>query len=262
VRILQVSHNHHIVGGSDSVFFATSALLSNAGHEVVPFCLKSPNDISNKWRDHFPAGANTGEKPLRDIFRYFYNVTARRNLATLLDQAGPFDVAHLHIYHGKQTPSILSELRARGIPVIQTLHEYKLCCPVYTLQRRGKPCELCVDGTTLNALRHRCKDGSFLRTAVMTAESATSRMLGDVRLVDRFLCVSAFQRALMARSGIPDEKLFTLHNFVDPSTDRVENGHDGYLLYFGRIEKLKGLQCLVQAAQKTGVKLKIAGDGN
>jgi len=74
--------------------------------------------------------------------RYFYNPEARVKLNALLDTAGPIDVAHLHIYHGKQTPAILPVLKNRGIPVVQSLHEYKLACPVYTLQRGGKICDL------------------------------------------------------------------------------------------------------------------------
>ena len=243
------------------MFFETSALLEQAGHQVIPFCLKGAKDSPSAWSGHFPTGADTGNPALRDLPRYFWNREARDQLNRLLDAAGPIDVAHLHIYHGKMTPAILPVLKARGIPIVQTLHEYKLACPVYTLQRHGKNCELCVTGSALNGLRHRCKDGSALRSAVMVAEMMTSRLLGDVRLIDRFICVSEFQRQIMARAGLPAAKLVTLHNFVNPSA-MVEPGHDGQLLYAGRIEKLKGLPTLLKAVGLTGSKLLIAGDGS
>ncbi len=259
MRVLQISHRHHVAGGSDAVFLATCDLLRDAGHDVIPFCLSSPYDLPSPYSAYFPRGADTGQA--RDGARYFFNAQARRRLNALLDAVGPVDVAHLHIYHGKHTPAILPVLRARAIPIVHSLHEYKLACPVYTLQRDGAPCEICVTGSTLNCVRHRCKDGSFLRSLVMTAEMATSRLLGDVRLVDRFICVSDFQRDLMRRAGIGPGKLATLHNFVSLTTDRACTENDGYLLFAGRIEELKGIATLIRAARACGQRLIVAGDG-
>ena len=262
MRILQISHRHHIAGGSDAVFFATSKLLREAGHEVIPFCMQSPKDLPSPWAHHFPRGADTKRAPIGDALRYFHNREAARRLAALLDECGPVDVAHLHIYHGKQTPAILPVLKRRGIAVVQSLHEYKLACPVYTLERAGRPCTECIGRLPLPALRHRCKDGSLLRSAVMAAEMLSSRLQGDVRHVDRFICVSDFLRAIMRRAGLPEEKLSVLHNFTPPPSSPALPGHDGYLLYFGRLERLKGLPTLIEAVAGSGHELLIAGDGN
>ena len=262
MRILQISHNHHIVGGSDRVFFETSALLARAGHNVIPFCLSSPKDIPTPWSTYFPKGAATAHPRARDTARYFYNLEARRCLERLLDDVGQIDVAHLHIYHGKLTPAILSVLRSRGIPIVQTLHEYKLACPVYTMQRHGMNCQTCVEGTVLSSIRHRCKDGSLVKSTVMAAEMMLSRMLGDVRLIDGFICVSDFQRDIMIRTGLPAAKLTTAHNFVAPTAGPTLPGHEDYLLYMGRIERLKGVPTLLEAAAKTGQRLVIAGEGS
>ena len=259
MKILHVSHRHFIAGGSDAVFFQTTDLLARAGHQVVPFCIRDQRNHPSEWSDYFPGGADTGAMPLFDGLRYFWNAEARRNLKRLIAEHGPFDLAHLHIYHGKHTPSILPVLRDAGIPVVQSLHEYKIACPVYTLQRGEKPCEACVSGTSLNALRYRCKNGSLLRSGVMWAEFLTARALGDVAHIDRFLCVSEFQRAIMERAGIAADKLAVLHNCAVPAS-RPGRGNGG-LLYFGRIEEIKGLPVLVEAAIRTGLKLTIAGQG-
>jgi len=261
MRILHISHNHHIVGGSDRVFFETTRLLERAGHQVVPFCMANARNLPSQYSAYFPKGADSAAPKVLDSAQYFYNADAKVKLKKLLDDEGPFDLAHLHIYHGKQTPAILPVLRGHGIPVVQSLHEYKLACPVYTLQRNGANCQLCVSGSKLNSVLHRCKDRSFLKSAVMAAEMATSRILGDVRLVDRFICVSDFQRQIMQRAGIAPEKLTTLHNFVDQGETPNAFDPNGYLLYFGRIEELKGLKTLIRAVVQTGHTLAIAGDG-
>jgi len=262
MRMLQVSHNHHIVGGSDRMFFETSALLEKAGHEVIPFCLNSSFDQPSKWSGFFPRGADTANPSLRDTMRYFYNFDARICLDRLLEVAGSIDVAHLHIYHGKLTPSILPVLKSRGIPIVQTLHEYKMACPVYTMLRHGRNCDACVEGSNLNSIRHRCKDKSVVKSAIMAAEMKLSRMLGDVNLVDRFICVSEFQRDIMIRAGLPEKKLVTLHNFVRSSSEVQCGDTDDYFLFFGRIETLKGLPTLLDAVAQSRQRLLIVGDGS
>ena len=261
MKILQVSHNYHITGGSDAVFFATSDLLARNGHQVVPFCIDSPANRQTNFSRYFPRGADTKRKSFRDSWRYFHNGEAQRKLYRLIRDHGPFDAAHLHIYHGKQTPAILPILRHMGIPILHTLHEYKLACPVYTMQRDGAPCDLCISSGTSNALKHKCKGNSLLQSAAMLAEFHASRLMGDVRSIDRFLCVSGFQRKVMRKAGLPVEKLRVLHNFVEPQPEIGPAEPDAPLLYFGRLEKLKGVETLLRAVGQTGHRLVIAGDG-
>lgn len=260
MNILHISHRHHIAGGSDAVFFATTDLLRSAGHRVVPFCLTDPDNQPSDYQSWFVRGATTGNPTIRDAARYFWNHEAQRKLESLICAHGPFDVAHLHIYHGKHTPAILATLRRHCVPTVHTLHEYKLACPVYTMQRNDKPCDTCLNGVGVNPIRYRCKSNKTIASAVMLAEFHMSRALGDRRLINRFICVSEFQKQVMLRAGISPEKLAVLHNFVQVPDTVSPPGQ--YFLYFGRIEKLKGLNTLVDAALQTGCELVIAGDGN
>ena len=262
MRILQISHRNYIAGGSDAVFFATCDLLESLGHEVVRFCMQDERNEPYELSRYFPRGADTARPSSKDAVRYFYNRDAARRLSTLLAEQGPFDLAHLHIYHSKMTPAILPVLKRAGIPIVHTLHEYKLVCPVYTMERNGSVCRECTEGSVVSAVRNRCKNGSALHSGVMAAEYMTARAMGDVRLVDRFICVSDFQRREMEQGGLPPEKLSTLHNFVDTEFFKPGNETGEALLYFGRIEKLKGLPTLIQAVAKTGQTLKIVGDGS
>lgn len=264
MKVLQINNHHRIIGGSDMVYFNTSQLLARHGHEVVPFASRSNADLYSDTSDYFPRGLQTEQMRPRDLPRYLYNIGARRALSRLVDRMGQFDVAHLHIYYGRLTSSILPELKHRGIPTVQSLHEYKLACPIYTMERNGQTCEACIEGSTLNLLRHRCKSGSLLHSAVALTEHWISRLGGDVRLIDRFICISDFQLNLMRRAGIPAEKLRRIHNFVEPSAAHVAapGEKESYLLYFGRIEALKGVSTLIEAVKRTGQELRIAGAGN
>lgn len=263
MKILQVNNNHRIIGGSDSVFFNTLDLLDKSEHNVVPFAASGVGDAPSEFEKYFPEGVVSDKARLQDFPRYIYNRDARSKIASLLNAEGTFDIAHLHIYYGRLTTSIPRELKRRGIPIVQTLHEYKLACPVYKMERNGQVCEDCVTGSAVNVLRHRCKGGSLLGSAAVLAEHYLSRLLGDVRLIDRFICVSEFQLVLMARAGIPESKLVKLHNFVDTNEFRPvdKDQKENYLLYYGRIEELKGIPTLITAVKQAGMKLKIAGAG-
>ena len=251
-------------GGSEKVFFETQTLLANAGHTTIPFVAQADDNLASPYSSYFPRAINNDGLGIRDIPGYIHNRHAASALDKLLSEQGPIDIAHLHIYYGRLTASILPVLRKHRIPVVQTLHEYKLACPTYTLERNGTLCDDCIHGSTLNLLKHRCKNGSFAHSAVVLAEHWFSRLQGATQLVDHFICISDFQLEVMKRAGIPAEKMTRLHNFVnvDEFHPVAASEKEDYLLYFGRIEQLKGVPTLVEAAKKTGSKLKIAGTGS
>jgi|TARA_R100000501_G_C2630918_1_gene126640 glycosyltransferase involved in cell wall biosynthesis len=262
MRVLQINNYHRIVGGSDAVYFNTGALLEAHGHEVGWFAGFDRKAEPCEDVRFFPRVVDMENLKPWDMVRYMRNREAAQKLGEMLVERGHFDVAHLHIYYGRLTAAVLGPLRAQGIPIVQSLHEYKLACPIYTLERNGDVCEKCVTGSTVNLLRYRCK-GSLVRSAAAFAEYHTSRWQGDISKIDRFICVSDFQRHIMARSGVPEAQMVTLHNFVDPErlTPRDPVPREEYLLYLGRIEKLKGVHTLIDAVRKTGMKLRIAGTG-
>ncbi len=261
--VLQINNNHRIVGGSDTVYFNTGALLEAHGHNVSWFAGAHEKNQPCADERFFPAAADLSTRRPAELPKYFFNSAARRNMAALLDEKGAMDIAHAHIYYGLVTSSILKPLKARGVKFVQSLHEYKLACPVYTFERGGAICEDCVGGSTFQCVSNRCKDGSLVNSAIAWAEFQVSRWLGDVSLVDQFICVSGFQAGILARAGVPADKLTTLHNFVDPArlAPQQSGTRGDYLLYFGRIEELKGVATLTDAVAKTKTPLKVAGTG-
>ena len=259
--ILNISHNHYVRGGSDRYFFVLSELLENHGHRVIPFTAASPKDEPSEWERYFPRGADFDQPGVGDLIRFVYSRDAVKSIRQLLNDTDA-DLAHFQLYHGKLTASILGELKEAGIPLIQTLHDFKLTCPVNTHISNGKICEVCAGKHFWRALPKRCNRGSFARTALNVTESYVSRMLGSHDKFDHFISVCHFNRKKMIQYGIPEDKISTVHNFVDVS-DITPNFNVGdYLLYFGRLHRGKGIFTLIEAALPLKhVPLYIVGDG-
>jgi glycosyltransferase involved in cell wall biosynthesis len=261
LTILNVGQNYHIAGGSDRYQFALTDLLQKRGHEVIPFAARSEKNLPTGWGRYFPAGADFNRPMPADLLRYIYSPQARK-AASLLLEDNHVDLAHLHIYYGKLTSSILAPLRQKGVPIVQTLHEYKTVCPVYTLVSRGKICEACRGSRYWHAVLRRCNRGSIARSALSAAESCVSRALGSVDKIDHFIAVSGFVRKKVIQLGLPPERVTTVHNFMDVSGIKPDSRPGSYFLYFGRIEEIKGVFTLIEAAsalKKTD--LLIAGNG-
>lgn len=260
--VLNIGNSYHVRAGADRYMLELEALLQSRGHTVVPFAPASERNRDTPWSRFFPPGVDVEHPGPRDALRFVYSLPARRAIGRLLDTWQP-DLAHLHIYYGQLTTSILAPLRERGIPVIQSLHEYKLACPVYTFVSNGQICEACKPRRFWHAVPKRCNRGSLARTLLSVTESYLSRVSGAARDVDHFIAVSDFLRGRMIEHGVASsDRISTLHNFVD--CDRVEPaaGPGRHILYFGRLAPVKGLAELVEAASGLAdIPLLIAGDG-
>lgn len=255
-----------MAGGSDRYFFELGNLLQQHGHTVVPFCGASEQNEDSEFERYFPACADTHNPKATDALKFLYSADARRKIDLAITEQSP-DIAHLHIYYGKLTSSILAPLKRNGIPIVQSLHEYKLLCPVYTCVRNDVICEDCGGQKYWKTLAHRCNRGSILRSAASTVESYLSKALGSFDKIDHFIGVSQFMTDKMLSIGIPREKISTVHNFVDcsrfPLTRNTGSNAGKYVLYFGRLEATKGLFNLLEAMRENPqLRCVIAGTGS
>ncbi len=259
--VLHGSHNYYIPGGAERYFFELSDLLEQHGHKVIPFCGASDKNRPSEYSDYFPPAIDTTNPSFTDVFRFIYSRDARRYIKRAIHDLNP-DIAHLHIYHGKLTSSILGALKENHIPIVQTLHEYKLLCPVYSCVRNGQICEDCQGKHFWKALAHRCNRGSIARSAVSMTESYVAKMLGAVEKVDHFIGVSQFMTDKMLSIGVPRDKISTVHNFVDSEKLRPAAEPGKYVLYFGRLDATKGLFTLLDAMRDNpDLQCVIAGSG-
>ena len=142
------------------------------------------------------------------------------------------------------------------------MHDYKLTCPVATHLSNDDICEACGGKHFWRALPKRCNRGTFARTALSVTDSYVSRFLGSVDKFDHFISVSDFHRKKMIQHGIPEENISTVHNFTDVSDITPNFSIGEYILYFGRVDRSKGILTLIEAAAPLKqIPLYIAGEG-
>jgi glycosyltransferase involved in cell wall biosynthesis len=261
LKILSLNNYHYVRGGSERYFLDHKSLLEKHGHEVITFSTRHRRNEHVGSRSVLVSPLDLSEPTLKSIGRFIYSRQNRLRLRELLSITGP-DLAHLHIYYGQLTAAVLRPLKLSQIPVVQTLHEYRLYCPVSTLYRNGILCQDCAGKTFWRAVVGRCNRNSLPRSLVSSLETYISHFLGAESAVDKFLTVSDFQRRKMIELGLPENKIVTVHNFKDVSNIRPTSDPGRHFLYFGRLERVKGISTLIDAAADIkDVPLFIAGDG-
>jgi len=247
LRILQVNNYHYPRGGSDRYFLQVTELLKNERHIVGTFSTGCEQTINKEWFVVQPSdGVDTNKAgDINNIRKFLFSSENRKKMSDVVKVFKP-DIAHLHIYYGQLTASILAPLHEAGIPIVQTLHEYKLVCPTHGLYANGSYCDACQGRQYWHSLLRRCNRGSVMRSALSMMEAYVSDILGSKDYIDRFIAVSEFQKQQLIRLGVSDKKLTVLNHFID--TVPVENKMKGYyFLYVGRITKDKGIKVLLDA---------------
>ncbi|MFD8419717.1 glycosyltransferase [Streptomyces sp. NPDC059668] len=251
-----VVHNRYASAqpsGENKVVDQEVALLREAGHQVGVFERRS-DDIA----------ARSLPRKAAIPLLVPWNPAVRAELAARLRTERP-DVVHVHNVFPLLSPAVLAACADAGVPAVATLHNYTQVCPPGTLQRDGRPCTECVGSAPLPAVRHGCYRNSRLATVPLAVSLSVNRRRWWSG-VDRFFCISAAQRDVLVRAGMPSERLVVKHNFV-PEPGARREGAGEHLLYLGRLAEAKGVRLLMAAWDElaagggVGVPLVIAGTG-
>jgi glycosyltransferase involved in cell wall biosynthesis len=251
VKILLVHTEYQQRGGEDVAFEQERRLLFNAGNEVVTY-RRSNHEIA--------AMSALGRVGL--VRRMTWGGGSREDVAALLERERP-NVVHVHNTFMVISPSIYSACQERKIPVVQTLHNFRLLCPTATFFRDGNVCEECVEHSLWSGVRHGCYRESRAATAAVAFMIGWHRRARTwSQQVDRFIALSEFSRTKFVAAGFPAEKITVKPNFVDP--DPGPRGVPGdYALFVGRLSPEKGVANLLAAWEQIpgSFPLHIVGDG-
>lgn len=256
MKILLIHCHYRLPGGEDAVFAAERALLEQRGHQVVVY------ERSNEEAAH---GLAKLLLPLQAV----WNFSAVRQVRDLIARESP-DAVHIHNTLLLLSPAVVRAAKQCGVPVVQSLHNFRLFCPNGILLRQGNVCEDCPYHGLSCALRHRCYRGSLLQTAVVAAAYALHRRLGTWRGVSMVALTEFDRRKLLEFNRL--RPLFDEDRLVvKPNPVRVEprpvlpwQERKNQMLFAGRLEELKGLPTVLEAWRLLGEDapdLLVAGEG-
>ena len=244
--VLTVHNRYQQPGGEDQVFASEGALLGRHGHRVVRY---------EEDNARIGLGATAAIAGV-------WNARAAREIGDMVRQQKP-DVVHFHNTFPLISPAAYYAVRREGVPVVQTLHNYRLLCPGATLFRDGAVCEQCIEQRSLRpAMAHKCYRGSRPATAAVSVMLTVHRAARTwQRKVDLYIALSEFARRKLIQGGLPERRIAVKPNFVWPDPG-VGAGGGGYALFVGRLSAEKGISVLAEAWKElTDIPLVVAGEG-
>lgn len=249
MRILSIHNEYRIRGGEDVSREAEERLLRKHGHQV---------DVYQESNNHL-SEIGKAQLAIRTIWSQDSYDIVRAKL-----QTKKYDIVHVQNFFPLISPSVYYAAAAEGVPVVQTLRNYRLLCPNALFFRDGKVCEDCMGKLIpYPGIIHGCYRENRIASAAVTSMITSHRFAKtwDSK-VDRYITLTHFSRSKMIEGGLPAHKILVKPNFVDPEP-AVGNGSGNYALYVGRLSVEKGIDTLIAAWERlhTSMPLKIVGDG-
>ena len=240
--------------GENRVVDQEAAVLADLGHEVTRF--ERSSDEIERW-----PRTKQASLPARVV----WSRDAHRGLGALLRERRP-DVVHVHNTFPLLSPSVLYACRDAAVPIVATIHNYKLACASGDFFRNGSVCHDCAGGLPAPAVRHGCYRGSRVATVPVALAIGAHRRAWR-SLVSAYVFISAAQRDLLTGLGLPPDRVFVRHNLI-PRRSAPAAAREPIVVYAGRLDETKGLRllmagwdCYRAAAGDTGLRLVIAGAG-
>jgi glycosyltransferase involved in cell wall biosynthesis len=259
MRILIANTRHFKQGGDSTYTFGLAEALRGAGHEVGFFAMagdrNEPDPNADLFVSYIDFKALNQKKSvsagLHVLRRSIFSSEAEEKFRRLVQRFNP-DVVHLQNIHAHLTPSIVFAARRLGLPVVWTLHDYKLMCPNshFRIDTTGEMCESCRPGNYLPALAKKCKKGSLLASGMAAVEAYAHWGRGLRRQVDYYLSPSKFLADKLIEHGWPADRVRHVPNFLDATPELPVRGPGRHFLFVGKMEELKGVKTLLECAPK------------
>lgn len=256
LRILQVHNWYQIPGGEDVVVANEKRLLEMNGHEVFSYSRNNTelNEIGPM-------------KKLLIPFTAIYSLRTYREVKKLIRE-NKIDVVHVHNTLMMVSPSVFYAAFRCHVPVVQTLHNFRMLCPAGSFFRGDRICEECSEKGLQCSLKYGCYRGSKVQTFVSAAILKIHRMLGTYRKVN-FICLTEFNKGKLSqlnkgrRAVVDMNKVYIKPNFTFQDIQGFESADKlDYFLFVGRVEALKGIDVVIRAfEQMPDQRLVVAGDG-
>lgn len=268
MKVLLVNKFHYKKGGSETYYFTVAEALKARGHEVIFFAMQDDEkNIPCEQEKYFVSNSAVQggiKSKLNMVLHIAYSKEAYSNMKKLLQEEKP-DLIILNLVHKQITLSIIDAIKEYDpkLPIFWTMHDLIAVCPSYTmLDGNGTVCEKCLEGSFKPCVDNRCMKGSKLMSILSKYEADYIRRKKWYSHVDLFICPSEFYYKKLQDAKFTTSKIITLRNPLPLDTKyELNDKNDGYVLYFGRLAKEKGVKTLIDASKKAGCRLVILGTG-
>lgn len=252
MKILIAHNRYQYAGGEDVVVQAESVLLQSYGHEVLLWEVDNDRIVGPQEKVKAALSAvysSTSKKLIREKFSHFHP-----------------DIVHVHNFFPLISPAVYDACQDVNIPVVQTLHNYRLGCPKATPLRDGKICEDCIGKVVpWSSIIHGCYRHSRVQSAAVATMLTVHTLRGTWQnRVNAYICLTNFHKDKMVQAGLPKDKIYIKPNFVvTPQFQSESRRTKNYALFVGRLSEEKGISTLIDAYAQShlSIPLKIVGDG-
>jgi len=248
-----VIHNRWLErGGEDEVVSSEVAMLRNFGHTVIVY------EKSNQEIERLPFF----KKALFCVKDSLWSESTYQQVKAIIRKERP-DVAHIHNVFIAMSPSLYDALSEEQVPIVQTLHSYRLFCPKGVLFRDAKVCEECISHGLRRAVIYRCWRGSLFATLLFLRilKVYSSRKIFQEK-IDAYIVLSEFSKNKFVAAGLSPDRIFVKPNFTSIMFFSRKRDKGNFALFVGRLVDYKGINTLLSVYEKlAGYNLKIIGDG-
>ena len=255
MKILMVNKFLYPRGGSESYMLYLGQHFQKMGHDVQYFGMYDEKNTVGNAAGMYTQNMDFHSKGLGRFlypFKIIYSFEAKKKIMRVIDDFKP-DVVHMNNINFQLTPSIIYGIKKKGVPVVQTVHDYQMICPNHLLYNfdQNTPCEKCVNGSYVSCIKNKCIHGSLVKSILGALEARFYSLLKPYKKVDLFVCPSNFlEKKLLSANGYYKSKTKTIHNFINKEKFSNNDLKEGdYILFVGRLSKEKGIENIKGTAE-------------
>ncbi len=271
MRILEINKFYNAKRGADKQFLDVIDLLEKDGHQVAAFSMWQTDNKPSIWSKYFLSSVGYGDafsfwQKIGGVFRMFYSLEAKRKINAIMDDFKP-EIVHIHNIYHQMSPAILFEIKKRNIPIVMTVHDFKIINPNHSLRLNGKAYERCANKKYYQCFLDKAIKNSYAKSFLASAEMYWHGWLGTYeKNIDLYIAPSQFTKSILIKWGIEEGKIFVLPHFISTSNNEDEKQNiyfatEKFAIYPGKISKEKGVDLLCDVFKDIkGMKLYLAGE--
>ena len=246
-----MAHNYYQVpGGEDTVFHNEVEMLEKNGHKVTKYT-RHNDEIKSGIFNKLKLGIDT-----------IFSLKTYKETKKLIDENN-IEVVHVHNTLPLISPSIYYAAKAKKVPVVQTIHNFRLLCPGATFTKNGEICEDCLSKGLRQSLKNRCYRNSLSQTAIMYSMIKFHKLIGTYKNVDKYITLTEFSKNKLTNLIKNENQIAVKPNFIS-KIDKEQRKLKDYFVYIGRLDEIKGINFLVDAWNSIdeNIELCIIGGGD